>query len=212
MNESRPASLAELLLGAVLFLPIPVVLWLFVGQPRPLARSLAVGIALMVAHRFVARPYMRRIAARRSLWSGLPVRGAASRVEIRLGRETLSAACEPTERERTLRFFAFLRRWRWLIRAGIFGPLLALLACLAMTAAGRPTPLGSVTAFFQLAVGVTVAGCSFLWPLEKAPREPIVPAVPMHTFFLLGTVPLLWIFRLVGLWWIWTGLSYLMIW
>jgi hypothetical protein len=27
----------------------------------------------------------------------------------------------------------------------------------------------------------------------------------VHNFFLLGLRPLLWIFRLVGLWWIWKG-------
>lgn len=211
MSSARPASWGEVLLGVVLFLPIPFVLYLFVVQPRPLDRSLAIGVMVMIAHRFVARPYMRRIAERRSLWTGLPT-AEPGRVELRLGSSSLVAAVSTHHRERLLRFFAFLQRWRWAIRAGIFLPLLSLLVCLALAANGTPTPLGTITGFFQLAVGTTVAAAAFLWPLERLPREPIVPAVPVHTFFLLGVVPLLWIFRLVGLWWIWKGLSYLFIW
>lgn len=211
MSEGR-ASLLELGLGLVLFLPIPLVLYLFVVHPPPLGVSLVTGLALMVAHRFVARPYMRRVAAKRSLWTGLPARAADGCVEIRLGKKALSAAARPSERVDLLRFFAFVRRWRWAIRLGIFVPLLLLLICLGLAAAGRATPLGSVTAFFQLAVGLTVVATSLLWRLERSPLEPIVPAVPMHTFFLLGTVPLLWIFRIVGVWWIWTGFSYLISW
>ena len=37
-------------------------------------------------------------------------------------------------------------------------------------------------------------------------REPVAPvAFPPHNFFLLGVAPLLWIFRLVGIWWIVAG-------
>lgn len=211
MSGPRPASWAQVALGVVLFLPIPLVLYLFVAQPRPLDRSLIVGIVVMLAHRFVARPYMRHIAERRSLWTGLPT-AEGGRVELRLGSSALVAAVATQHRERLLRFFSFLHRWRWVIRAGIFLPLVSLLACLALAANGVPTPLGTITGFFQLCVGTTVAATAFLWPLERLPREPIVPAVPVHTFFLLGVLPLLWIFRIVGLWWIWKGLSYLFIW
>lgn len=212
MNDERPASWRELGLGLLLFLPIPLVLYLFVAQPRPLDRSLILGVVIMVAHRFVARPFMRRVARRRSLWTGLPALSRDGCVEIHLGREILSAAVSPRHRDATLRFYTFLHRWRWLIRLGIFVPLLLLLACLGLAATGRATPLGTVTAFFQLAVGATVAATSVLWRFGPAGHEPIRPAVPIHTFFLLGTVPLLWIFRIVGVWWIWTGLSYLAGW
>lgn len=212
MNDERPVSWRELGLGLLLFLPIPLVLYLFVVQPRPLDRSLILGVAIMVAHRLVARPFMRRVARRRSLWTGLPALSRDGCVEIHLGREILSAAVAPRHRDVTLRFFTFLQRWRWLIRLGIFLPLVLLLACLGLAAAGKATPLGSVTAFFQLAVGATVSVASVAWRLQAAGLEPIRPAVPIHNFFLLGTIPLLWIFRIVGVWWIWTGLSYLAGW
>ena len=47
-----------------------------------------------------------------------------------------------------------------------------------------------------------------LGPFLGGPSErPAVP-FPVHNFFLLGVRNLLWIFRLVGIWWIVRGLLY----
>ena len=45
--------------------------------------------------------------------------------------------------------------------------------------------------------------------MGKAAREhaPVEVPFPVHNFFLLGVRNLLWIFRLVGIWWIWQGIS-----
>src|SRR3954447_3832933 len=54
--------------GVVLFLFIPLVLFLFVRHPAPLGVSLGAGVLLMVGHRLLARPYMARAAAVKCLW------------------------------------------------------------------------------------------------------------------------------------------------
>ena len=54
--------------GVLLFLFIPLVLYLFVRHPEPIAASLAAGVGLMLGHRFLARPYMVRAMPRKCVW------------------------------------------------------------------------------------------------------------------------------------------------
>ena len=64
----------ERLVGIVLFLPVPLVLWLCTRQPLGALPSVVVGVIVMVTHRLYARPYALSRAHRRCLWTG----GAAS--------------------------------------------------------------------------------------------------------------------------------------
>jgi hypothetical protein len=108
-----------------------------------------------------------------------------------------------------VRFFAFLHAWRWPLRLGIFVPLLFLLVALAASAAGQPAPVELATAWFKLVVGVTVNVAAFGY--FAAPERDAVPVpFPVHNFYLLGVRNLLWVFRLVGLWWIWQGIASLL--
>lgn len=209
MRTPPPSPLRLQILGILLFLFIPLVLFLFVRHPEPAGLSLAAGVILMVGHRRLARPYMRRALPWKCVWCNrvLP-EGQGEVLELRAGAETLPARCCTGHREPAARYFTFLHAWRWPLRTGIFVPLLALLVTLAAAAFGREiAPVPGVTALFQLVVGITVnlAAFGYLLVRERAPVE--VP-FPVHNFFLLGVRTLLWIFRLVGIWWIWTGLSY----
>jgi hypothetical protein len=204
--ESVPHRLAVYATGVLLFLFIPVVLFLFVRHPAPVGLSLAAGGLLMIGHRFLARPYMERTLPVKCLWCNrVPPRTPAD-LELRSGRRTLAAHCCAAHREPAAKFFSFLQLWRWPLRLGIFLPLLFLLTALAVSAAGQPAPVAFATNWFKLVVGITVnvAALGYLAAREHAPIE--VP-FPAHNFFLLGVRNLLWIFRLVGLWWIWQGLS-----
>jgi hypothetical protein len=208
--------------GFLLFLFIPLVLFLFVRHPRPVGASLAGGIVLMVGHRLLARPYMRRALADKCVWCNRVLsggaeggaggasgrrRGEASSLELRSRDEVFAARCCAEHRAPAARFFSFLEAWRWPLRMGIFVPLAFLLLSLAAVAAGQPAPIDLATAWFKLVVGVTVnlAALGYLLAREHAPIS--VP-FPLHNFFLLGVRNLLWIFRLVGIWWIWQGLAY----
>ncbi len=199
--------------GVVLFLFIPLVLFLFVRHPAPVGVSLGAGLVLIVGHRLLARPYMNRVAAVKCVWCNrvLPDApegkraGEISTLELRSGGKVVQARCCAVHRKPAVKFFGFLHAWRWPLRLGIFVPLLFLLIALAASAAGQPAPVDLATAWFKLVIGVTVnlAAFGYLFAGEGGPLD--VP-FPVHNFFLLGVRNLLWIFRLVGLWWIWQGL------
>lgn len=223
--------------GVLLFLFIPLVLYLFTVQPEPLAFSLALGVVLMLGHRFLARPYMERARPWKCLWCNrrLSDSGAADTVQLLPRSGPLEARCCPGHGGPTLRFFIFVERWRLLLALGIFGPLLLLLGTLAAVAAGweggrgtiaTATMLTRVTAIFQLVIGLTVNVAAFgyltVTPVATVPpvttvapadaeasgmprHEPVRVPFPVHNFFLLGVRPLLWIFRIVGFWWIVRG-------
>lgn len=209
MRVPPPSPLRLQILGVLLFLFIPLVLFLYVRHPEPVGLSLAAGVILMIGHRRLGRPYMRRVLPWKCVWCNrvLPEEGGES-LEMRAGAETLHARCCPGHRQPAARYFTFLQAWRWPLRLGIFIPLLVLLVALAAAAFGREiVPLPTVTAFFQLVIGLTVNLAAFGYLLVRE-RAPVSVPFPVHNFFLLGVRTLLWIFRLVGIWWIWKGLSY----
>jgi len=210
MRTAPPSPLRLQILGVLLFLFIPAVLFLYVRHPEPVGLSLAAGVILMVGHRRLARPYMRRALPWKCIWCNrVPPEGEGEVLELRAGAETLPARCCAGHREPAARCFTFLHAWRWPLRLGIFLPLLALLAALAAAALGREiVPLPAVTAFFQLAIGITVNLAAWGYLLVRGERSTVAVPFPVHNFFLLGARALLWIFRLVGLWWIWKGLSF----
>jgi hypothetical protein len=176
-----------------------------VVHPRPLGWSLAAGVALMLGHRFVARPYMRWARPHRCLWCGrVPPREAAETLSVETGGGAFEARCCAGHATPAARFFAFVHAARRPLRLGIFAPLLALLASLAAAAAGVAVPLAAVTDSFRLLVGITVNVAAWGY-LAATPARPARVPFPVHNFFLLGAAPLLWVFRLVGIWWIWAG-------
>lgn len=194
--------------GILLFLFIPAVLFLFVRHPEPIGASLIAGVVLMAGHRLVARPYMERVLPAKCAWCNrVPPAEGGETLELRSGERVIQARCCPGHRPPAERFFAFLDSWRWVLRAGIFLPLLLLLATLAAAAFGLEPPVEDVTAFFKLAVGITV-NLAALGYLFVRGRSPAAVPFPVHNFFLLGVRNLLWVFRLVGIWWIWQGLRW----
>ncbi len=198
--------------GILLFLFIPVVLFLFVRHPEPIGVSLIAGVLLMMGHRFLARPYMERSLPLKCVWCNriLPA-GEGDTLELRAGEQTFQARCCTGHREPAAKYFSFLAAWRWVLRVGIFVPLLVLLAMLAAGAVGLGAPYEVATLLFKLVVGITVniAAFGYLLMPPVPDRLPTAVPFPIHNFFLLGVRNLLWIFRLVGLWWIWQSLRFL---
>jgi hypothetical protein len=197
--------------GVLLFLFIPLVLFLFVRHPEPVGLSLAAGVALMIVHRFLARRYLARVMPWKCVWCNrmLAEGPAGSTLELLSGGRTLRARCCPEHRKPASKFFTFLHAWRWPLRLGIFVPLLFLLTALAASAAGQPAPVVLSTAWFKLVVGVTV-NVAALGYFASREQPPLSVPFPIHNFFLLGVRNLLWVFRLVGLWWIWQGLAFVL--
>lgn len=196
--------------GVFLFLFIPVVLFLFVRHPEPVGASLAAGVVLMLGHRFLARPYMARMLPVKCIWCNrILSRDETSTLELHSGGGALQARCCARHRMPAAKFFTFLQTWRWPLRLGIFVPLLFLLVALAVSAVGQPAPVPFATAWFKLVIGVTVNLAAFGY-LASGEQASLSVPFPAHNFFLLGIRNLLWIFRLVGLWWIWQGLVFVL--
>lgn len=212
--------------GLLLFLFIPVVLYLYVQHPEPIGLSLGLGFVLMVGHRFLARPFMTAVAERKCLWSNRLV-GADDEVdEVEIGHRggVQPARCLRRYRSHFDRFFAFVYRFRLPLALGIFVPLLTLLVCLAFVAFGATPPLDvdTATAFFQGVVALTVQSVAWGYLFVstaavsttgtgepgKDGEPPSRVTFPVHNFFLLGISNLLWIFRIVGLWWTYKALVF----
>jgi hypothetical protein len=209
--SSAPAGQSPLRLqaaGVILFLFIPLVLFLFVRHPVSVGLSLAAGIVLMIGHRRLARPYMERALPWKCVWCNRVPPQGMDLLELKAGPQVLPARCCTAHRDPAARFFSFLQAWRWPLRLGIFVPLLLLLLALLATALGRQVPLAAATALFQLIVGITVNAAALGYLFLRPQATPIPVPFPVHNFFLLGVRILLWIFRLVGIWWIWKGLSF----
>jgi hypothetical protein len=200
--------------GVLLFLFIPLVLYLFVRHPEPVAASLGAGIVLMAGHRFLARPYMARAIPHKCLWCNrvlAPALDSSTRtLDLALDGRLIAARCCAAHHAPAARFFRLLALARLPLRLGIFVPLVLLLAALAAAAAGHPHALPAATALFQLLVGLTVSAAAWGCLLTRAPAgsEALPVPFPAHNFFLLGVRSLLWIFRLVGAWWIVRGVGF----
>lgn len=197
----RPGALQAT--GVALFAFIPVVLFLFVRHPEPIAASLVSGVALMLSHRLLARPYMERARGRKCIWCNrvLAAEAARSGIAVVAGGEQIGFVACPGHDRPAARFFAWADRLRLPLRLGIGVPLVALLAALGWAAGGDGRWLARATELFRLAVGLTVNLAALgptLGALTGTPRA----AFPLHNFTLLGVRNILWIFRLVGIWWI----------
>jgi hypothetical protein len=142
--------------GAALFLFIPLVLFLFLRQPLGPGWSIAVGLAIMLGHRFVAAPWMAKFADVRCLWCGRVGVSDAFPVAAN-GRTWTMSACSAEHASLVARFLRCLQRWRLPIGTGIFLPLAWLLLASLAAAAGAPILPHDVNALlFRVVVAVTL--------------------------------------------------------
>jgi len=190
--------------GILLFLFIPAVLVLFLRMPFGLAPSVLSGIAIMLAHRRVARPFMDRHLDARCFWCGRDLEGPGVDAHFRSGRESIAArACIDGHATDLAAFARVVAATRVLLAIAILVPLFAYLgnALLAMADAA-PLSLDAARLVFKVPIAAAVVGLSFLWPLgRRLAREPEI-AFPAHNLSLLGVWWTLWIFRAVGLIWL----------
>jgi hypothetical protein len=198
--------MAAALQGAALFLFIPLVLFLFVRQPLGPGGSIASGLALMFGHRLVASPWARRQAARRCAWCARPADGRAV-VLVGAGESTWRvAACGEEHAALVAGFLSFVRRWQVPIAAGIFLPLLVLLAASIAQAAGRGFMSHAAAALqFRVIVAITVVTVSLAYRAIHERDASLVSVFPFHNLLLLGIRQTLWVFRVVGAWWLVDG-------
>jgi len=194
-------------LGLLLFLPVPVTLFLLTRFPLGPPISLALGILLVLSHRFYARPFALSRAPHRCLWCGAAAGGAVPGLHIREpGGVTIWRVCGPAHARKSAAFFTRLDRWRQIIRAGILGSLLVYLVMTLATIAGPVPPWSLADAVAVLQAGVAVTVLPVGWAAihggatspERAPRAPF----PVHVQALVGTLGVVWLFRIIGLAWL----------
>jgi len=194
--------LTLVLQGVALFACVPLVLWLFLAQPLGPGWSFALGAAIIAGHRVVAAPWAARHVMRRCLWCGRPGQQAGT-VPVASGRRTTECAVCSGAHERLVRqFFGFVGRHRVTIGIGIFAPLALLLLGTLLRALGAASlSHGANAQQFRVIVAATVVLVSFAYR-SSAPAEHPRSPFPVHNLFLLGIRNTLWVFRLVGGWWL----------
>ena len=183
--------------GILLFLPVPMVLVLFTRAPLGAGWSLALGAALMVTHRFYARPWSLNRAGRRCLWCA----GEGSDLEPIVVAEPGGAstwAVHPGHRDLLARTLGAAAGMKLYLRALI---LLALVVLFAASVGGEH---GIGSAAFRVIVALAVLPLGGWGPRWKAREAPTVP-FPVHIQALIGTRAVLWLFRIIGLIWLVMG-------
>ena len=200
--------------GVLLFLFVPLVLFLFLTQPIGPGWSVAAGLAIIVGHRLVAAPWAAKFADVRCLWCGRVGVGRAVTV-VASGRQWQMNACSDTHAALITRFLGSIFRFRIPIAIGIFVPLAWLILASLCSAAGHPLVAHAVSALvFRVVVALTVVTASlvpFADPTSvrrsrsavRSPMDqPLRCPFPVHNLSLLGLGNTLWVFRVVGAWWL----------
>lgn len=198
--------------GVLLFLFIPLVLVLYLRMPFGLAPSVLGGIAIMVLHRRIARPFMDRHLAARCFWCGSDLRGPGVGAAFRSGKETIAArACGAAHAADLAAFARAVASSRWVLAALILVPVVAYLGNALLAIAGRaPVPLDTARLLFKMPIAAAVVGLSFAWPAGRSSTRPGAIDFPAHNLSLLGVSWTFWVFRIVGLFWlgqaVWEGI------
>lgn len=206
---------ALMLQGLLLFLFIPLVLILFLRQPLGPGWSVALGLAIMVVHRLLAASWTAKFADVRCLWCGRVGVGRTVPV-MASGRRWQMTACSDAHAALVARFLGSVFRFRTPIAIGIFVPLAWLIVASLSSAAGHPLlPHDTNALIFRVVVAATVVTASlapFMGQTSSArsPASALDPPLdhplrcpfPIHNLSLLGIRNTLWMFRIVGAWWL----------
>jgi hypothetical protein len=198
--------------GVLLFLPVPLVLFLFTRAPLGVLVSLGVGVVLTLTHRLYARPWALSRAAGRCLWCGgsalvASPTGTQLSIEEPFGRSVWRACGEPHARS-LRRVLGWAARRAPLLKLGILGTLAVFVAWGSAAGFGWLGPLafGDAVAFFRLGIALTVLPLGWLAArATPAPVETLRAPFPLHVPALIGLWAVLWLFRLIGLVWLIQG-------
>jgi hypothetical protein len=217
-------------IGVLLFLPVPLVLFLFTRAPLGILASLGIGILLMLTHRLYARPWALAHAHRRCLWCGADVAPAGPGAPATPGALAAPGSADPDPirfavddplgraewracQARHSRCLLSVLKWAAghgrALSVGIPGTLAVFLVSALASALGWTSAQAfeDTVAFFQLGIAFNVLPLGWLaWRAEPAaPGEALRAPFPLHVPALVGLWTVLWLFRLVGLLWLVQG-------
>jgi hypothetical protein len=209
LPRSRSSRLLQLndklhLKGILLFLFIPLVLFLFLRFPFGVPLSFFTAILIMIGHRFVAQPFFSKNAHLRCFWCGKTGNPRIQTEVNSLPLEFCEACLNPAKR-----FFDFTNRYRMFLRLGIFLPLVWYLVMMLLNDFGLfHFPSDWNRFIFQFFIAITVVTVSFAYRTGYLTDRLTFP-FPLHNLFLLGAKNTLLVFRYVGLWWLAASLFFL---
>jgi hypothetical protein len=202
------------LVGLLLFMPVPQVLLHFTRPPVAPQLAVGLGVALMLTHRLYARPFALRWARQRCLWCGGATADGPELAVAEPGGTTTWRACGTAHHLRLTEFYAWLATNRLGLRIGILGSLVIfLLLTLPVGYTGVLVQHADAAAFFRLGIALTVLPVGWLAPAARggAGPQPARVPFPVHIQALVGTVAVIWLFRLVGLLWVLQGVGQLVL-
>lgn len=206
LADTRPAAIHAT--GVLLFLFIPLVLFLFLRFPWGILPCFAAAIVIMFSHRFAAIPFMNRHRTQRCLWCGRTAR-ARETLTVDTGSPVEFQACRDGCSSRARRFFDFCLVYKNIFRLGIFLPLAWYVVTMLLNGFGLIRfPIDWDRFIFQFCIACSVVSISFFYTRGKETQHPAF-AFPIHNLFLLGIKNTLLVFRYVGIWWIAAGLYFL---
>lgn len=204
-DGGHTSGVTDRTVGLALFLPVPIVLWLFTAAPLGPLPSVLLGVIAMATHRFYARPWALARANRRCLWCG-GAAGEGPRIELHEpGGPSVWRACSPSHASRLGHALEAARALAPLLRVGILGGLCAFLVGVLLAASGTLVPVthADAVALFKACVAVAVVPFGWLSPYFRSRlAEPARVPFPVHIQALIGTWSVLWLFRVVGIVWL----------
>jgi len=202
------------LLGVLLFLFIPLVLYLLLKLPFGVGPSLGIALLIIAGHRFVVGNFVRRHSRERCFWCGRTGKQrqrmtVSSRGSNDNGNGTMYEFCVDRCSAKAKRFFYFCNRYKNYIRAGIFGPLIFYALTVPLFLINNPiVSMGWETFVFRFFIACTVVAVSF-FPIKGESQRSLSFPFPAQNLFLLGIQNTLFVFRYVGILWILTSLYFL---
>jgi hypothetical protein len=209
------------LLGVLLFLFIPLVLYLLLKLPFGVGPSLGIALLIMGGHRFVVGNFVRRYSRERCFWCGRTGK-QRQRLTVSSGTSngngnengnskngTMFEFCVDRCTAKAKRFFYFCNRYKDYIRAGIFGPLIFYALTVPLFLINKPiVPMEWETFVFRFFIACTVVAVSF-FPIKGESQRSLSFPFPAQNLLLLGIQNTLFVFRYVGIWWILASLYFL---
>lgn len=204
-SEPQPAPRPSRGAGLLLFLPVPLVLWLFTGTPLGVVPSVVVGIAVMATHRLYARPWAVARAERRCLWCAGGARPGHALSVAEPGAGVEWASCSAAHRHRAAGLLGWADANAVPLRAGILGTLTLFLPLVLLAASGRLGPFtpADAVAFFRGGVALAVLPLGWIGARRVAPGATSAASpFPVHVPALVGLSAVTWLFRLVGIVWL----------
>lgn len=187
--------------GILLFLFIPLVLFLFLKYPFGVPLSFLAAILLMMVHRLIARPFFLRNKTLRCFWCGKTGNRRVP-MEVEAGERLTIELCDPICRQQAEKFFDFTYRFRTFLQIGIFLPLSWYVVTMLLNHYGIfHFPPDWSRFIFQFFVAVSVVTVSIAYRFGQETAHAVFP-FPIHNLFLLSAKNTLLVFRYVGIWWL----------